>query len=139
MAADNKKAGVSIDKSHKYDRQLRLWGDHGQAALETARVLLINASATGTEILKNLILPGIGSFTIVDGHKVQGEDIGNNFFLTADSIGKSRAQVATELLSELNEDVSGDFLEENVDDLLQKNPAFFTSFTTVIATQLPES
>ncbi|KAK3792128.1 hypothetical protein RRG08_055391 [Elysia crispata] len=128
----------TLDKNNKYDRQLRLWGDHGQSSLETARVCLINASATGTEILKNLILPGIGSFTILDGNKVQGEDVGNNFFLTADSIGKSRAQVATELLSELNEDVSGDFLEENVDDLLQKNPAFFTSFTTVIATQLSE-
>ncbi|RUS86896.1 hypothetical protein EGW08_005301 [Elysia chlorotica] len=130
--------GGTLDKNNKYDRQLRLWGDHGQSSLETARVCLINASATGTEILKNLILPGIGSFTILDGNKVQGEDVGNNFFLTADSIGKSRAQVATELLSELNEDVSGDFLEENVDDLLQKNPAFFTSFTTVIATHLSE-
>lgn len=41
----------------------RLWGDHGQAALEGAKICLINASATGTEILKNLILPGIKIFT----------------------------------------------------------------------------
>ena len=40
----------------------RLWGDHGQAALEGAKICLINASATGTEILKNLILPGIKIF-----------------------------------------------------------------------------
>ena len=57
----------------------RLWGDHGQSALETARVCLINATATGTEILKNLILPGIGSFTVIDGDKVQGEDAGNKY------------------------------------------------------------
>ena len=37
----------------------RLWGDHGQAALEGAKICLINASATGTEVLKNLILPGL--------------------------------------------------------------------------------
>lgn len=37
---------------------VRLWGDHGQEALESAHVCLINASATGTEILKNLVLPG---------------------------------------------------------------------------------
>lgn len=36
----------------------RLWGDHGQEALENAHVCLINATATGTEILKNLVLPG---------------------------------------------------------------------------------
>uniref|UniRef100_A0A673H6I1 NEDD8-activating enzyme E1 regulatory subunit n=1 Tax=Sinocyclocheilus rhinocerous TaxID=307959 RepID=A0A673H6I1_9TELE len=64
-------------KEQKYDRQLRLWGDHGQEALENAHVCLINATATGTEILKNLVLPGIGAFTIVDGHKVSGEDVGN--------------------------------------------------------------
>lgn len=67
-------------KEQKYDRQLRLWGDHGQEALESAHVCLINATATGTEILKNLVLPGIGSFTIIDGHQVSGEDAGNNFF-----------------------------------------------------------
>jgi amyloid beta precursor protein binding protein 1 len=36
----------------------RLWGADGQAGLERAKVCLINASATGTEILKNLVLPG---------------------------------------------------------------------------------
>jgi len=38
---------------------LRLWGDHGQSCLELAKVCLINATVTGTEILKNLILPGM--------------------------------------------------------------------------------
>jgi len=36
----------------------RLWHSHGQAALESSHVCLLNGSATGTEILKNLILPG---------------------------------------------------------------------------------
>ena len=36
----------------------RLWGDHGQKKLENAKVCLINATALGTEILKNLVLPG---------------------------------------------------------------------------------
>lgn len=45
-------------KEVKYDRQLRLWSSNGQEALENAHVCLINATATGTEILKNLVLPG---------------------------------------------------------------------------------
>lgn len=40
----------SDHKTKKYDRQLRLWGDHGQAALEKAKVCLIGATATGTEV-----------------------------------------------------------------------------------------
>uniref|UniRef100_A0A8C2YVW7 NEDD8-activating enzyme E1 regulatory subunit n=1 Tax=Cyclopterus lumpus TaxID=8103 RepID=A0A8C2YVW7_CYCLU len=71
-------AATKASKEQKYDRQLRLWGDHGQESLESAHVCLINATATGTEILKNLVLPGIGAFTIVDGHTVSGEDVGNN-------------------------------------------------------------
>ncbi|KAK9971919.1 hypothetical protein ABG768_025259 [Culter alburnus] len=126
-------------KEQKYDRQLRLWGDHGQEALENAHVCLINATASGTEILKNLVLPGIGAFTIVDGHKVSGEDVGNNFFLSNSSIGKNRAQAATELLQELNSDVSGNFVEESPDTLLDNDPEFFHRFSLVIGVQLPES
>uniref|UniRef100_A0A8C9RXP0 NEDD8-activating enzyme E1 regulatory subunit n=1 Tax=Scleropages formosus TaxID=113540 RepID=A0A8C9RXP0_SCLFO len=103
----------------------QLWGDHGQEALENAHVCLINATATGTEILKNLVLPGIGAFTIVDGHKVTGED--------------NRAQAATELLQELNSDVSGNFVEESPDKLLDNDPEFFHRFSLVIGVQLIES
>ncbi|XP_071957729.1 NEDD8-activating enzyme E1 regulatory subunit-like [Antedon mediterranea] len=128
----------NVDKKAKYDRQLRLWGDHGQTLLENAKICLINASATGTEILKNLILPGIGSFTIIDGNKVKGEDVGNNFFLSQDSIGKSRAQVATELLLELNNDVTGNAVEESPEQILENNPEYLKSFTIVIVTSLVE-
>ena len=55
----------------------RLWGDHGQASLETASVCLINATATGAETLKSLVMAGLGSFTIVDGKVATAEDIGN--------------------------------------------------------------
>uniref|UniRef100_A0A8C5MKM5 NEDD8-activating enzyme E1 regulatory subunit n=1 Tax=Leptobrachium leishanense TaxID=445787 RepID=A0A8C5MKM5_9ANUR len=118
---------------------LRLWGDHGQGALESAHVCLINATATGTEILKNLVLPGIGSFTIVDGNIVSGEDVGNNFFLHRGNIGMNRAQAATELLRELNDDVTGHFVPEKPEHYLEHDLSFFCKFTLVIATQLSES
>ena len=48
------------EKEKKYDRQLRLWAASGQAALESANILLVNSGAgvTGIETLKNLVLPG---------------------------------------------------------------------------------
>ncbi len=55
----------------------RLWDDHGQAALESAHVCLVNATGTGTEILKSLVLPGVGRFTIVDNKLVTAEDLGS--------------------------------------------------------------
>lgn len=68
-------------------------------------MLVIGATATSTSILKNLVLPGIGHFTILDPNVVTGEDVGNNFFLEVDSIGKKKAVEAARLLSELNSSV----------------------------------
>mmetsp|Transcript_18085 Transcript_18085/g.39077 ORF Transcript_18085/g.39077 Transcript_18085/m.39077 type:complete len:668 (+) Transcript_18085:54-2057(+) len=50
----------------KYDRQLRLWGASGQRALGSTLVVLVGSSACGTETLKNLVLPGVGSILVVD-------------------------------------------------------------------------
>ena len=74
-----------------------MWGAHGQEALEAARVCLLGAGPTGTEALKNLVLGGIHSFTIVDGARLQPSDLGNNFLLTAEGLaaGASRARCAT--------------------------------------------
>ncbi|RXG60580.1 NEDD8-activating enzyme E1 regulatory subunit [Armadillidium vulgare] len=127
------------DKSKKYDRQLRLWGDHGQAALEGCHVCLINASATGTETLKSLVLPGIGAFTILDNSRVAYQDLGNNFFVERDSIGKSRAEVACQNLCELNPDVRGYFDEHPIEEVLSNQPEYFKTFTVVIATNISES
>ena len=97
-------------KEKKYDRQLRLWAASGQQALEDAHVLLINhggPGVVGVETLKNLILPGIGSYTILDGNTVAEQDLGINFFLTDESLGRSRAEETCRYLTELNPDVNG--------------------------------
>jgi len=48
------------EKERKYDRQLRLWAASGQAALESANILLLNSGCgtVGVETIKNLVLPG---------------------------------------------------------------------------------
>jgi amyloid beta precursor protein binding protein 1 len=100
-------------KEKKYDRQLRLWAASGQKALEEAHILLLNGGAgvVGIETLKNLVLPGVGNFTIVDEHKVQEEDLGVNFFLTEDSLGHSRAVECCKYLEELNPEVKGNAIQ----------------------------
>lgn len=133
------KSPEQSEKTRKYDRQLRLWGDDGQQALELAHVCLINATALGTEIIKSLVLPGIGSFTVVDNGKVREEDITANFFFDEESIGKSKVEVATRLLLELNPDVHGDFIDESVHQILENNPSFFNYFTVVVGIALTES
>ena len=83
--------------NNKYDRQLRLWGAEGQRLLSEANILLIRADAVGSETLKNLVLPGLRSFTILDDYVVDESDLGNNFFCTSESKGKPRAEVGQTL------------------------------------------
>lgn len=62
----------------------------------------------------------------------------NSFFLEADSVGKSRAQVATQMLLDLNSDVRGDYIDEEPEQILCNSPDFFNNFTVVVATSLSE-
>ncbi|KKZ64394.1 amyloid beta protein binding protein 1 [[Emmonsia] crescens] len=130
-------AGLT-SKERKYDRQLRLWAASGQQALESSRILLINSDGpldngnsavpgvVGVETLKNLVLPGVGGFTIVDPAIVAEADLGVNFFLDEGSLGKSRAKETCKFLLELNPDVEGDSLD--------RDESFLQPYTLVIIT-----
>lgn len=130
--------GPPIDHQRRYDRGIRVWGSHGQQALEQARICLLNASATGSEALKNLVLGGINSYTIVDGSCVGAADVGNNYLVNVSALGCSRAACVADYLKELNETVSGSYVEEDVTVLIRSNPDFFNSFDLIIASQLKE-
>lgn len=138
MASPSPKSPEQSEKNKQYDRQLRLWGDHGQAALENGHVCLINATALGTEILKSIVLPGVGAITIVDNIIVSDEDIGSNFFLEYSSKGLNRGSETLRLLLELNSAVQGHAVQETPEQILQDNPDFFKSFSVVVATSLGE-
>ncbi|KAK6134716.1 hypothetical protein DH2020_031542 [Rehmannia glutinosa] len=123
----------------KYDRQLRIWGEQGQAALEKSSICLLNCGPTGSETLKNLVLGGVGSITVVDGSKVELGDLGNNFMVDESSVGQSKAKTVCAFLEELNDAVKAKFIEEYPEKLIESNPSFFSQFTLVVATQLVES
>ncbi|KAK4165168.1 putative NEDD8-activating enzyme E1 regulatory subunit [Cladorrhinum sp. PSN259] len=120
------------EKERKYDRQLRLWAASGQAALESANILLVSSGAgtVGVETLKNLVLPGIGRFAIYDDEAVTEADLGVNFFLDESYLGKPRSQSLTELLLELNPEVQGAWYPnedvKSFESLLSDDPSVFT-------------
>lgn len=82
----------------RYDRQIRLWGEEGQSSIEHASVCVLGSSSLAAEILKSLILPGVGRFCIIDDAIVDDIDRGRNFFLTKNDCGKQRALVLTKYL-----------------------------------------
>lgn len=120
----------------RYDRQIRLWGAHGQARLEASKICVLGAGPMCTEALKNLVLGGIASFTIVDSKNVAEEDLRNNFFFQPSSLGSGRAQAACTLLRDLNDQVKGSFSDADVADMLDSSPDALNEYNLVIADQV---
>ncbi|XP_018015689.1 NEDD8-activating enzyme E1 regulatory subunit [Hyalella azteca] len=138
------------DKTKKYDRQLRLWGDHGQALLEAAHVCLCGSSAAmssqglgssgvlGAEVLRSLVLPGIGKVTVLDDALVTQCDLDNNLFVSKDSLGKPRGEQLLQCLLEMNPDVRGSLVEQSTEGILSTQPNFFDGFSVVVAVNMHE-
>jgi len=120
----------------KYDRQTRLWGGHGQKKLAHSHVVMLGTSSYGSETLKNLVLPALGEFTIVDDAKVTERDFGNDFLVTRDDLGKNKAEVVKNMLVEMNPDVKGNHLDCSVQNWINK--AEVQQYTMVIANDITQ-
>jgi len=128
------------NKEKKYDRQIRLWGMHGQKRIEKCHVCLLGAGPAGTETLKNLILPGIGQFTVIDGEKVTNRDLGNNFFVEISGVGNSRADETQRFLQELNSFVAvNKAIDQDPTSLINNDPDFVSKYDVIVANNLPNS
>lgn len=106
--------------------------DHARR-IRTANILLLKAKALANEVAKNLVLAGIGSITVVDHDDVTEDDLGSQFFVSEDHVGKNRAEAAAPQIQKLNPRVKVTALTTNPATL---EPDFFIPFTLVIATDL---
>lgn len=119
----------------RYDRQLRVWGDDAQEALERAHVCVVGAGALGAEAAKGLVLPGVGALTLVDGARVGPADIGTNFFVDAAAdAGRPRAEAVAPALAALNPRVRVHAVTTAA--LNDLDDAFWAQFAAVAVTQL---
>lgn len=131
---------TEANKTKKYDRQIRLWGMHGQRRIEKSHICLLGAGPSGTETLKNLILPGIGQFTVIDGERVTNRDLGNNFFVEISGVGNSRAEETQRFLQELNSFVAvNKAIDQDPIALINSDPDFVTKYDVIIANNLPNA
>jgi ubiquitin-like 1-activating enzyme E1 A len=132
-ASSGAPSGISADEIALYDRQIRLWGVQAQEKIRSASILLITLSALSNEIVKNLVLAGIKSITIVDHALVTEADLGAQFFISQSDIGLNRAEAAAPQIRKLNPRVQ---VVVDTQDIRNKGPDYFGGFDVVIATDL---
>jgi len=78
---------TSEQQEQLYDRQIRLWGAEAQKNLQKANILIIGLSGLGSEIVKNVILSGVNSMTLIDNrilNKVPAGELQTNLLIPYD-------------------------------------------------------
>ncbi|KUF88544.1 hypothetical protein AM588_10001845 [Phytophthora nicotianae] len=106
---------------------MRLWGVEAQKRLQNSRVLVSGLTALGSELVKNLVLAGMG-VTLHDSQAVTPAAIATQFFLSEEDIGKNRAEACLPRVQELNPLVQVSSETKPLDELTDE---FFKQFTVV--------
>jgi molybdopterin/thiamine biosynthesis adenylyltransferase len=92
------------DDQDRYHRQsLITWWD--QKRLHEASVMVVGAGALGNEIVKNLVLIGVGRILVVDMDSVENSNLARCVFFRAEDEGAPKASTLARRGSELNPDV----------------------------------
>lgn len=99
-----KNAPVQITEAEAalYDRQIRLWGLEAQQRMRNATILMITIRGLATEVVKNIVLAGVGKLIIADNEDVKEEDLGTGFFFRDEDVGRKRVDAAKPRVESLN-------------------------------------
>ncbi len=126
-SVEDEKKQISELEAELYDRQIRLWGVEAQKKLRNANVLMAGINGVGSEIVKNIVLSGVNSITLLDDQNVSVYDTLSNLF-TNRQIGKNRSEVALKFVQSLNPMV---FVKCDNSRLIDKNEEYFRDFQVV--------
>ena len=128
MKKETDPVDIGIEKiesfdSDKYDRQKRLKG-WDQNKIIKSKVLIIGAGATGNEVIKNLVLAGVGTITIIDFDFINLSNLNRCILFTSKSANENqyKADVIKEVCQDLNPEVK---INTIIKDLNQVDKSIF--------------
>lgn len=105
---------MTDDELERYARHLilREIGGLGQAKLRKARILSIGAGGLGSPLLLYLAAAGVGTLGIVDDDRVSLSNLQRQILFATRSIGKLKTEIAKQKLSDLNDGVAIQVINE---------------------------
>lgn len=114
MSAAAESLAVAIDATEdRYHRQALIsWWDQRRVA--STRILVVGAGALGNEILKLLALIGSGWTLVYDPDRIERSNLSRSVLFRQADEGQPKAAVAVARMHEINPDVHGHAVCENV-------------------------
>ena len=99
-------------KSNLYHRTSSVYGKETMQKISHLKVFIYGLRGLGIEVAKNIILNGCEEVSIYDPNIVKINDLGSNFYLSEEDVGKKRRDEACiNKLSELNPYVKTSILD----------------------------
>ena len=127
---------ITEEEAQLYDRQIRLWGLDAQKRLRASRVLVAGMKGLGCEVVKNLVLAGVNSLTMIDHENLTTEDTDSQFLAPREKCGTNRAEASLDRVRQLNPGVE---VKVDTSHLDSKDAKFFCdNFDLVVITNFPK-
>lgn len=101
ISIDNPHAD-QFDKSDRYDRQVRAFGEEGQAVLRNLEVAVVGLGGTGSVVAQQLAHLGVGKFLLIDGDVIEKSNLNRVVGAQSTSVGLSKVDSACKLIQEIN-------------------------------------
>jgi adenylyltransferase/sulfurtransferase len=109
---------LSQDEKKRYSRQIQLaeLKNEGQQKLQDAKVLVVGAGGLGCPVLQYLAAAGVGTIGIVDFDLVEETNLHRQVLYTTSDVGKSKAEIAANHMSEQNPFVNVEIFNSKLDN-----------------------
>jgi molybdopterin/thiamine biosynthesis adenylyltransferase len=120
----------ALRASNRYDRQVRAFGEEGQAVLRNLSIAIVGLGGTGSVAAQQLGHLGVGRFVLVDPDLLEDTNL-NRVVGTSDvSVGQGKVRIAAALIREINPDTEvhaykGSAMDPAAIELLQSVNAIF--------------
>ncbi|WP_261555519.1 HesA/MoeB/ThiF family protein [Frankia tisae] len=115
-------APAPILGSHRYDRQIRAFGQAAQRRLAELTVAVVGAGGGGSLVVQGLAHLGVSRLVIVDPDVVESTDLARLVGATASDVGLPKVEVARRLVTSLAPDAQVDAQQACVLDLATAAP-----------------
>jgi len=109
---------LTKEERQRYDRQIMIrgLGEDGQEKLKRAKVIIAGSGGLGSPAAIYIAAAGVGTIRIVDYDRVELSNLNRQVLHWNNDIGRSKVDSASEKLSQLNQSVKIEAVEETINE-----------------------